>query len=79
MPINDTLRGAPALLLALLAAGFVASPGAAEPYPSRNIRIVIPGGPGTPPDIVPRVVANQVSEAEGWRFVIENKPGAIQT
>jgi tripartite-type tricarboxylate transporter receptor subunit TctC len=79
MPINDTLRGAPALLLALLAAGFVASPGAAEPYPSRNIRIVIPGGPGTPPDIVPRVVANQVSATEGWRFVIENKPGAIQT
>ena len=26
-----------------------AGAGAAEPYPSRNIRIVIPGGPGTPP------------------------------
>jgi tripartite-type tricarboxylate transporter receptor subunit TctC len=36
-------------------------------------------GPATPPDIIPRVVANQVSEAEGWHFVIENKPGAIQT
>jgi tripartite-type tricarboxylate transporter receptor subunit TctC len=79
MPTNPIRRGAPALLLALLASGVICSNGFTQPFPSRNIRIVVPGGPGTPPDIVPRVVANQVSEAEGWRFIIENKPGAIQT
>ncbi|MGA8225965.1 MAG: tripartite tricarboxylate transporter substrate binding protein, partial [Xanthobacteraceae bacterium] len=79
MPINHFRHAVPALLFSAMAAGSLCGAGAAEPYPSRNIRIVIPGGPGTPPDIVPRVVANQVSEAEGWRFVIENKPGAIQT
>jgi tripartite-type tricarboxylate transporter receptor subunit TctC len=51
----------------------------AQPFPSRNIRILIPGPAGSPPDIVPRVVANEVSQTEGWRFVIENKPGAIMT
>jgi tripartite-type tricarboxylate transporter receptor subunit TctC len=79
MIINNTRRCLPALLLALLASGVACGEGIAQPFPSRNIRIVIPGGPGTPPDIIPRVVANEVSEAEGWRFVIENKPGAIQT
>ncbi len=79
MTINTIRRCLPALLLAIIASGMACGEGATQSYPSRNIRIVIPAGPGTPPDIIPRVVANEVSEAEGWRFVIENKPGAIQT
>jgi tripartite-type tricarboxylate transporter receptor subunit TctC len=79
MTINNVGRCLPALLLALLVSAVAGGNVGAQSFPSRNIRIVIPGGPGTPPDIIPRVVANQVSEAEGWRFVIENKPGAIQT
>jgi tripartite-type tricarboxylate transporter receptor subunit TctC len=79
MTINNVGRCLPALLLALLASGVAGGNVGAQSFPSRNIRIVIPSGPGTPPDIIPRVVANQVSEAEGWHFVIENKPGAIQT
>lgn len=51
----------------------------AESYPSNTIRIVVPTGPGTPPDIISRVVAAEVSSAEGWRFVVENRPGALQT
>ena len=39
----------------------------------------MPSPAGTPPDIVVRIIANQVAENEGWRLVIENKPGAIQT
>jgi tripartite-type tricarboxylate transporter receptor subunit TctC len=79
MTVNNVGRCLPALLLALLVSAVAGGNVGAQSFPSRNIRIVIPGGPGTPPDIIPRVVANQVSEAEGWRFVIENKPGAIQT
>ena len=79
MTNNNIRRSLPALLLALLASGLVGGNGVGQSFPARNIRIVIPNGPGTPPDIIPRVVANQVSEAEGWHFVIENKPGAIQT
>jgi tripartite-type tricarboxylate transporter receptor subunit TctC len=40
----------------------------AEPYPSTVIRIVVPTPPGTPPDIISRVVATELSESEGWRM-----------
>ncbi|MBR1157300.1 tripartite tricarboxylate transporter substrate binding protein [Bradyrhizobium sp. JYMT SZCCT0428] len=51
----------------------------AETYPSGVIRIVVPTGPGTPPDVIGRVIASELAEAEGWRMVVENKPGALQT
>jgi tripartite-type tricarboxylate transporter receptor subunit TctC len=53
--------------------------GAAEPYPSGMIRIVSATAAGTPPDIMCRIIANELAESEGWRIVVENKPGAIQT
>jgi tripartite-type tricarboxylate transporter receptor subunit TctC len=37
-----------------------------------------PGLAGTPPDIMGRIVANELAESEGWRVIVENKPGAIQ-
>jgi tripartite-type tricarboxylate transporter receptor subunit TctC len=56
-------------------------PGAAraERYPSTVIRIVVPAGAGTPPDIISRIVADEVAANEGWRFVVEDRPGALQT
>jgi tripartite-type tricarboxylate transporter receptor subunit TctC len=51
----------------------------AEPYPSGTIRIVNGNAAGTPPDIISRIVANDLSEAEGWRVVVEDKPGALTT
>ena len=35
--------------------------------------------PSTPPDIISRLVANEITQSEGWRMVVENKPGAMQT
>ncbi len=55
------------------------APAHAESFPSRAIRIVVPTPPGTPPDVISRVVASQLSEREGWRVVVENRPGALQT
>ena len=56
-----------------------ASPGDAQPYPSNMIRIIVPSAAGTPPDIMGRIVASELGESEGWRLIVENKPGAIQT
>ena len=63
-------------LLALCAAN---APISAEPYPANNIRIVVSAAAGTPPDIISRFVANELSESEGWRVVVENKIGAMHT
>jgi tripartite-type tricarboxylate transporter receptor subunit TctC len=49
----------------------------AQSYPSGMIRFVTGGPVGSPPDIVIRIVANQLSESEGWRIVVENKFGGI--
>lgn len=65
--------------LSLLILGTTVSGGLAESYPSRTIRIVVPSAAGTPPDIVMRIVADQLGKGEGWQTVIENKPGAMQT
>jgi tripartite-type tricarboxylate transporter receptor subunit TctC len=65
--------------LALLAAGMgpAAMQAAAEVYPSNVIRLVTGAPAGTSPDIIARIVANELSESEGWRIVVENKPGGI--
>lgn len=66
--------------LSLLALTTAAQPSpGAEPYPSNMIRFVVAGAAGTPPDIICRMVANELARNEGWRVIVENKPGALQT
>ena len=73
------LRGfARCALLTLVAVG-AASAGHAQPFPSNTIRIVVPIPAGTPPDIITRVIAAELAEADGWRILVENRPGALQT
>jgi len=52
----------------------------AEPFPGNKvIRIFVPTGAGSPPDAIGRIIANALGEAEGWRVVVENRPGALQS
>jgi tripartite-type tricarboxylate transporter receptor subunit TctC len=67
------------LLPAILLAACTAGAADAQTFPSNVIHIVVPPGPGTPPDIISRIVADEVAAAEGWRIVVENHPGALQT
>jgi tripartite-type tricarboxylate transporter receptor subunit TctC len=66
-------------LLLAVSLGAMTQPAVAQSYPSGMIRIVIGAGAGTPPDIITRIVANELGRSEGWRIVVENKPGAIGT
>lgn len=50
--------------------------GSAQAYPSRPIRIVCPLPPGSPSDVLARVVAERVQTAWGQPVMVENRPGA---
>jgi tripartite-type tricarboxylate transporter receptor subunit TctC len=65
-------------MLGLLAGMAMAltTPVAAQEYPTKPIRIVVPFGPGTATDIVARTVGAQLSSKTGQPVVIDNKPGA---
>jgi tripartite-type tricarboxylate transporter receptor subunit TctC len=64
------------LTLVLLAALLGQSPAAAQEWPSKTVRIVVPFGPGSTPDMVARLIADRMQSKLGQSFVIENKPGA---
>ena len=64
-----------ALALAL-AASYSISGSAADDYPSRPIRIIVPYAPGGGADTVARIVARRVSDTIGQPLVIENRTGA---
>jgi tripartite-type tricarboxylate transporter receptor subunit TctC len=49
---------------------------AAQDYPTKSVRILVPFPPGGFNDIVARLIATQLSERLGKQFVIENKSGA---
>ena len=64
------MRALFALLLVLC------GPAAAEDYPSKPLRLVIPYAPGSLADAVPRLIQPALEQKLGQRIVVEHRPGA---
>jgi tripartite-type tricarboxylate transporter receptor subunit TctC len=63
------------LILSALAA-IAADTAAAQNYPNRPIKLIVPLVAGGPPDVVARVIADAMSSRLKQNIVVENRPGA---
>ena len=76
MPLLKRTRWLRYLLLLWLAVAAGAALAQEAAYPSRPIRLIVAFTPGSPTDLVARVVGQNLTESWGRNVVVENRPGA---
>src|SRR5687768_17967167 len=63
----------------LAATACAALSAAAQSYPTKPVRIIVPFTPGGISDVLSRVMAQHLTSAMGQQFIVENRPGAGTT
>jgi tripartite-type tricarboxylate transporter receptor subunit TctC len=65
------------LAFAIAALLFAAAPATAQDWPAKTVKIIAPFGPGSTPDIVARLIADELQKKyPDSSFIVENKAGA---
>ncbi len=77
-PIVSRTRAAALALMAGVACCLLAAagPAAAQNWPIKPVKLVVPFPPGGPLDTIGRAIAQKLTEAWGQSVIVENKPGA---
>lgn len=63
------------MLAAALASLVLCGAAAAQEYPTKPIRVLVPYAPGGVVDTSTRILTNKITEKLGWQFVVDNRPG----
>lgn len=63
-------------MLLLCAAAFWLSTAAAQGYPAKSVRVIVPFPPAGGTDLFARTVAQKLSNALGQQFIVDNRSGA---
>ena len=61
---------------AAVLAALMACAAAAQPFPSKPVKIIVPSAPGDGSDILARAIAQKLTERWGQTVIVENRPGA---
>lgn len=59
-----------------MAAALAVASAAAQTWPVKSVRVIVPFGPGGGADLTARPVSQKLSEALGQQFVVDNRGGA---
>jgi tripartite-type tricarboxylate transporter receptor subunit TctC len=65
-----------AALLAIAAPALAPAPAAAQTYPAKPIKFIVPFTAGSATDTLARVLGQKLTAANGWTVVVENMAGA---
>lgn len=79
MPLSSLPKSVKLCLLALTLSSTCGPVFAQDKFPSRPIKIVVGSGPGSAPDVLARVLANEMSRLLEQSVIVENKAGAAGT
>jgi len=71
-----TRRGTWRAIAAALLAALVAPLAAAQDYPTKPVRIIVPFAAGGPADVYARFIAQRLQESLGQTFIVDDRPGA---
>jgi tripartite-type tricarboxylate transporter receptor subunit TctC len=74
--MSRSVRVAPTLATIVAASLAWLGPSAAQDFPNRPVTMVVPYGPGSPADIIGRLLAQGMTESLGQPVVVENVAGA---
>jgi tripartite-type tricarboxylate transporter receptor subunit TctC len=79
--MDRSAAGKFASFVAIATLALIASPPAAdaEDFPSKPVKIIVPYTPGSPNDVMVRLLAQQLQGKLGQAFIVDNKPGGGTT
>src|SRR3954463_3463750 len=77
--MRSPIRSLSFLAAVLLAVSILPVPGRAQAqgYPTHVVKLVVPYGPGSSPDQVGRIIAQQMQESLGQTVIVDNRAGAL--